>query len=45
MKRKSRVCGAYPQTLYRCFTKKEYAVQFVEEGKFRVGLLKGYKNY
>jgi hypothetical protein len=43
MKRKSRVCGAYPQTLYRCFTKKEYAVQFVEEGKFRVGLLKGYK--
>lgn len=43
-RRKSRVCGTYPATLYRCFDKKEYAEQFVADGKFRVGLMDVYKD-
>jgi hypothetical protein len=44
MKRNNRVYGIYPATLYRCFVEEEHAVQFVEQGKFRVGLQQGYKN-
>lgn len=43
MKRKNRVCGLFPRSVYRCFEKEEYAVQFVEEGRFRVGSLERYK--
>jgi len=43
MKRKSRVCGEYPKTLYRFFDKKEYALRFIEAGHLRAGLLSGYK--
>jgi len=41
--RKSRVCGSFPRTLYRCFTKEEHALQFAKEGKVRIGLLDVYK--
>jgi hypothetical protein len=43
MKRKSHVCGEYPLRLYRAFNEEKYARQFVEEGKFRLGLLEVYR--
>jgi hypothetical protein len=44
MKRRSHVCGEYPLTLYRAFTEEKYARLFVDEGKFRIGLVDVYKS-
>ena len=43
MNRKSRVCGEYPRVLYRFFSKKEYAEDFIYHGRIRAGLISGYR--
>jgi hypothetical protein len=35
--------GEYPEYIYRAFTKRKYAEEFVDEGKFVLGNLKRYK--
>ena len=35
--------GEFPSHLYRSFDKEEYAREFVEQGRFRIGLLEKYK--
>lgn len=43
MKRRNRVCGEYPRTLYRFFKEKKYAEEFISRGKIRAGLISSYR--
>ncbi|MCK5311804.1 MAG: hypothetical protein KAJ62_06825 [Desulfobacteraceae bacterium] len=42
-KRRDNVVGEYPLSLYRFFEKEEYALQFINEGKFRARFIEEYK--
>ena len=43
MRSECKVDGEFPEEVYRFFDKEEYAIDFVENGKFRLGSLKTYK--